>query len=375
MAFSKKSIVFSIVILVFFCLAAGCTGTSSQGSPAPVMSEVSFYEPYPLAFSNAFYQQQIPSVSYDLINPSSEPVTVRITSDFPGYSTPSVDTLTLQPGESETVDHVIRFDPQKIGSIHSTTKLNLATKTEYLSGSDWKTINEQTALIEVYPEDSMVWSIADSDGNTTALDEYIAVFVTPQSPAVMELLASAKEYATTSYDSRYADYGLERSLQGYQYSGSSKKDYAEYSALQVKAVYNALKYNYKVSYVNTPVGISLTNNVQHINVPDVSLKLASANCVDGSVLFASALEAMGMNPYLILYPDHAYVAWDTDSEGTAQEALETTMIGSADFDDAYATGTEEFISNLDKFSRDTAGNGYQIISISDARKNGIYPLK
>ena len=53
-----------------------------------------------------------------------------------------------------------------------------------------------------------------------------------------------------------------------------------------------------------------------------------ANCLDGSVLIASALERLGVGSFLVLVPGHAFVGFYTDDGRHEAEFLETTLLGS-----------------------------------------------
>jgi hypothetical protein len=193
------------------------------------------------------------------------------------------------------------------------------------------------------------------------MDEYIAVFVTPKDTSIMELLGIAKEYHP------------ERSLAGYQYWGDDLEGWREYTDLQIKAIYDALKYEYGISYVNTPTAYG-KDAVQKVKLPRETLATSSGNCIDGTVLFASAIEALGMHPYIVVIPGHAFVAWDVDGSGNYIEALETTMVGNAEFEDALNEGNRKLEENWDALNDDDPWNG-QIIDIKECRENGILPME
>ena len=73
---------------------------------------------------------------------------------------------------------------------------------------------------------------------------------------------------------------------------------------------------------------------QRTRLPRESLRHKSANCIDGTVLMASLLEAASLQPAIVLVPGHAFVGWET-WEGTDEwDYLETTMIASHDFEAA-----------------------------------------
>lgn len=66
-----------------------------------------------------------------------------------------------------------------------------------------------------------------------------------------------------------------------------------------------------------------------------------ANCIDGTVLFASLLEGASLSPAIVVKPGHAYVAWETGPATDEWEYLETTMIGKNSFEEACKSGKEQ----------------------------------
>ncbi|WP_455496956.1 hypothetical protein [Coprobacter sp.] len=116
---------------------------------------------------------------------------------------------------------------------------------------------------------------------------------------------------------------------GYQYQG-------KYVEKQVYAIWNALqKRNLKYSSVSSS---SLSSNVvfsQRVRLFEDVLESAQINCVDGSVLFASLLKAINIDPILVRMPGHMFVGYYLDKSHTRKDFLETTMIGDVNLDDFF----------------------------------------
>ena len=51
-----------------------------------------YYEPYPLAFYNVFYELGEPDITFEITNNGDEPITVRLTSEYQGYSNKAITT-------------------------------------------------------------------------------------------------------------------------------------------------------------------------------------------------------------------------------------------------------------------------------------------
>lgn len=180
---------------------------------------------------------------------------------------------------------------------------------------------------------------------------------------------------------------------GYQ---SKRKEYVD---KQVYALWNVLqrrKFRYSsISYS------SLSSNVvyaQRVRTLEDALKSSQINCVDGSVLFASLLRAINIDPILVRVPGHMYVGYYTDQSHKEAEYLGTTMIGDVDLDDFFpeekldstsAGKSQEEMSRLTfekskiyahrKYSVDsvrihTLPRQYMFLEISKALRRKIQPL-
>lgn len=86
-------------------------------------------------------------------------------------------------------------------------------------------------------------------------------------------------------------------------------------------------------------GTSVTNS-QRARPVHESLCDRNANCVDGAVLFASFLKAVGFETYLVLLPGHALVAAQID--GGPSLFIETTALGTAVASDQKTPYDAEF---------------------------------
>lgn len=169
---------------------------------------------------------------------------------------------------------------------------------------------------------------------------------------------------------------------------------------QVYAVWHTLqKTGIKYSDVSKTSAVSQFVGSQHVRLMDESIAAAQANCVDGTVLMASILRKIGIEPFLVLVPGHCYLAFFVDHEQKNIVALETTLIGSknvdkfdeienlakavdekfhqevswANFHAALAVGNTNLKENEAKFKSDEDA-GFQLINIAAARLMGVLPI-
>ena len=122
----------------------------------------------------------------------------------------------------------------------------------------------------------------------------IGAFITPNAPSLMKFLRLAAE--------RHPD----GCLVGYQ----GDEDHV---TPQIKSLFEALKTEADITYVNSVIDFNPEQGFasQRVRLPRESLADKQANCIDGTVLFASLVEGISMNPAIVIVPGHAFVAWET----------------------------------------------------------------
>jgi hypothetical protein len=98
----------------------------------------------------------------------------------------------------------------------------------------------------------------------------------------------------------------------------------------------------------------------------------SGNCIELTLLYASAVEALGMQPAIIIIPGHAYVAVRLDDTNDSYYFIETTMIGQAPFKDAAKEGNIEWTDAQPHVAAGETDYGW--VDVATQRKNGIVPI-
>lgn len=198
-----------------------------------------------------------------------------------------------------------------------------------------------------------------------------AAFVDEQSPAVTEIIGKATASGVLD---QFQGYGL----------GNVDEVYA-----QVFAIWHTLQKR-GIRYSNLgPVASSFkSQNVSSQYVRFVSDTWASqkANCVDGSVLIASALMQAGLAPVLVVLPGHMLVGVALDAQGSQYAYLETTRLENTrsnkagslnaslkNFEAALAEGQRQMDAAGKRFEDET-NLSYQIIDIQAARRLGVMPI-
>ncbi len=248
----------------------------------------------------------------------SEPVTVPVGETYDTTMTPPLKPAAYENLDSEPVHYLI-----------------------VIKDSDGTEVYRNTYYTTLAPYNTMVWGII--------WDNMIAAWDTPSAPEIHELVSEA------------ADHTPFGSITGYQeISGYSRMQITYY---HLKAIYDVLD-DRGMRYVNAPYALE---GMQTVYTPAQSLGVNGANCIDGTMVFASALTSMGMNPLVVLTSDHAFVCVQEWYGSDRIQCVETTMIGEADFQEAYEYGGDQFEDVRDE-------PGFRTVNVNSALDNGVKPL-
>lgn len=172
---------------------------------------------------------------------------------------------------------------------------------------DGETLGEAQFLVEVLARNE--W------GGAAYMPELLAAFVTPNDPAVDSVLKLTGDVLLRA--------GKPDALKGYE-SGSSRRVWE-----MVSALWSAIA-SLRLTYTLPPA--SFETDGQKVRTPGAILEGGMATCLDTALLFAAALEQMGLNPVLILTRGHAFVGcWlvpqefgslATDDAGTVRKRID-----------------------------------------------------
>lgn len=264
--------------------------------------------------------QTQPLVTFKITYTGRDYVRLRLRSFVEGYSAHAIDTVELIGGERPSVEihQLPTFFPEKLRTVTELTRATLNIQIDDLDGA---TEQQSTFPFWMLAHTSAYLGVEDpATGDWIDLTPYLGAWVTPNAPVVLDILRRA------------VDHHPERFIAGYQVDAQGIEE-------QVKAIYNALK-EQGIVYVNSVLsfGAAPGEYFQRVRLPHQAIEDQSANCIDGTVLMASLLESASLNPGIVLVPGHAFLAWETQDGSGEWDYLETTMIGSDDFDAARDAG-------------------------------------
>ncbi len=195
----------------------------------------------------------------------------------------------------------------------------------------------------------------------TDYSPYLAGWVTPDVQAVATFVGRASERLAQ----RPADYPGTSGLTGYLGQPS-----ADAVRGQVDALFDTLAGAYHVRYAEDNVPYA-TDAVQRIQLPSDILgsPAPTGMCVETTVTLASAVERLGMHPYIMLVPGHAFlgVALGPDSAAPI-EYWETSLLNGQSGAQANAFGDQEY-------RRAVATNSPGVVDVAYERGLGVLPIE
>jgi very-short-patch-repair endonuclease len=208
-------------------------------------------------------------------------------------------------------------------------------------------------------------------GGATAMPELLAAFVMPNNPAIARLLKDASR----ALEAR----GVSGSLDGYQKKSKER-------AWQLVAAAWAAVGARRLSYAEPPA--SFETGGQKVRTPSDIEVQGLATCLDTSLLFASAVEAMGLNSVVVFTRGHAFAgAWlqpQSFSTLTVDDVIELRKAVDHKqlllFETTLVTGAtpSTFAKAVDEARRRIAEEREDefvyAIDIRQARGRGIHPI-
>jgi hypothetical protein len=364
------------------------TAGASQSSEAPKKAAGMLLGPETtgLRVDTAVKLHPVPTGIYHLLDPDTDPllaVTITnltneprrlcVTAFIEGYSAQAIKTLEFKRSElrqPRTVNLLPSLLPGRARRITELQRATLHVVVEIFgSGMNpqtridtWSTLIEshETHSIMLLSRNSSFNAIEDPEtGAQLDLSRYYGAWVTPHVEPVQALLRRA------------ADRVADRRISGYQGEPS-----AEATAGQVRALFEALK-EAEITYVDSMIdfGAGPGQFTQRTRLPRESLRQKAANCIDGTVLLASLLEAASLHPAIVLVPGHAFLGWETWEGSDEWDYLETTMIGSHDFDAARERAGALFRRYSDDALATDDGPLVRVLKLDDLRAQGIWPME
>lgn len=263
-------------------------------------------------------------MDFTLTNHNAESVRVMTETEIPGYSDTVTDTVDVPANGTVDVTENPLLTQTSIDTLDIQRPASLHVRVVYLQNGDEKLILDETKNITLTARRDFPWSIT----GFSQQDDFnlLAAMVTPTDPSVEALIRDAANHISSGV-----------MVGGYQGDTLDSKGLVWD---RLSALWDA-ENDYKVTYVNTTVTFA-PGTFQRIRLPYEVLNQQSGNCIETADLYASAAEALQMQPVIIVIPGHAFMAVRMDDTSDQYYVIETTLIGRDTFADAVKVGAQEF---------------------------------
>jgi hypothetical protein len=297
-----------------FALATATMNTTIQGTPR-LLGEAT---PLPVNRVAPVYRGDSYGYFGVALRSARVPLHVRVQIDAPALA----ETSSI---EADLTDSTRMYElfPQmlyKDQNLQGMTQLTTATVGFKVFVND-SLVSEQRQLVRVRSVNDVPFMVDFRLGGRVDQSWMFSAYVNENHPAIDELLRAALQSGTV------------RSFIGYQ--GSPQDVYQQVFALWNVFQLRGIRY----SSITTPSAEGTGVYAQNVRDLSESLRSSQANCVDGTVLFASVLRKIGIDPVLIKKPGHMYLGFYLDARHSGFAALETTMLGHTDIAQLPRDGT------------------------------------
>lgn len=311
--------------------------------------------------------QYVPTATYHLLDPDADPLVqcnvktkskkirrVRIIAFIEGYSAQAVRTVEIT--EDKVAPPILLLPTLFRERTQQLNEITRATLNVLAEDVDSQRIEIHITIpIWLLAYNTAPLGLRDpATGVVKSIAYMLGAFVTPHQPRVLKFLREVVEFQD------------DKELAGRDGLATD----------QAKAIFEALKAKAGITYVNSLVDFNPDTAIvsQRVRLPRESLDEGQANCLDGTLLFASLLESIGLNARVVLVPKHALVGWETGQD--KWQYCETTMLRSSTFDDACAVGNDS-VTTYASLHEAQPNQGYlQLLNLRDLRTvNRILPLE
>jgi hypothetical protein len=178
----------------------------------------------------------------------------------------------------------LSLSKERLRSITETESANL----QFKLSTDDRVIHVHTTPVSIHP----MYQFLYTDGT----EIFLATYVTPNKAVIKEVINTlARRLEAKTKNS---------SLDGYQ----TRKPARVFEMIQT--VHDVLVHDYEIKYINPPPGGGYDQKekaiLQNVRPLEDVIKNKRGTCLDLSILLAALLEAIGLNPIVLLIPGHAF---------------------------------------------------------------------
>jgi hypothetical protein len=283
-----------------------------------------------------------PVAVLNIANTAAKPVLQVITAEVRGWSAELRQTAVIGPHEVRTFN----LNPELLADAYQNAEIRQATLVvEVTDPASGHTFAQQRPVF-LHGSSDLYW------GRKFANAQLVARWVTPHDDAVLQLVSRAERFIPGGR------------LRGY--NPVTGRTVEVQVRRQAEAVFQALKQS-RISYVSSIYTFgNYPGETQRIRLPRETLSLSNANCIDVSVVFASAMENLGMQPVIVIVPGHAFAGVRLGPGSQKVLYVDLTVLPEGTFPSA--------VKRAQTWLSKTAADEVLTVDVGAARSLGVYPL-
>jgi len=255
-----------------------------------------------------FFGDSYGSVGVGVLSPH-DGAKARIEVSIDQISDPTSFLVTLpRGGKKYFLSPKIRYKYAELSRIRQPISVNV-TFALFMDGNK---VGEETHTIRVRSINDVPYEKIAKNGKHIDYSYLFAAYVNENHPWIDQVLRRALEVPVP----------IVREFVGYQRGPQEVVN-------QVFAVwYYFQRSGFTYSSITTPTGFTEGVHSQYVRTLEDSLRTRQSNCIDGTVLFASILRRIGIDPFIVLIPGHAFLGFYLDPSHQTTAYLETTAMNS-----------------------------------------------
>lgn len=296
------------------------------------------------ALATAAASDYWPTAILSISNTAKRPVLQVVSAEIPGWSRTLRQSVVVGP--QETLG--LRISPELLPQAYAATEIQHAIMNVQVTDESGETTFAQQRPVLIHSGTDLYW------GKQFGNAQVIARWVMPHDPAVLQLVSDARRFAPNGR------------MPGYSVNERSQASLPAQVSRQAEAIFKALQRS-GFSYVSSIYTFGgFTDIAQRIRPPRETLTLTTANCMDVSVAFASAIENLGMKPVIVIVPGHAFTGVRLGPDSSSILYLDLTVLPRGSFREAQARAQQ--------WIKKTPANQVLTVDVASARRMGLYPL-
>jgi hypothetical protein len=277
-------------------------------------------------------------------NTSDHPAIETVRAEVVGWSEPSLQTLMLAPRETRKVALTPNLLPRAFQNTDMRQALLRIDAHEPWSESGFS----KQVPVFLHSAFDLYW------GSKFSNAQYVARWITPHDPAVLRLVAAARRYMPGGR------------IRGYDEHARNQNARQAEVRNEARAIFEAMRHS-GIGYVSSIFTFgNFVGEAQRIRLPEETLSLRNANCIDVSVAYASALENVGIAPLIVIVPGHAFAGLRLAPQSRDVLYVDLTVLPQGSFQAA--------VQRAGNWIKKIPGDQVLTVDVGAARALGIYPM-